>query len=130
MRPQVPADPVDPVRSDSIAAETENVITLLDDLLDALADTRAVSVAILGPCVTREDGGREVLASHSRTRPDVTEAASNLLADSTDFLSWDWPPVAWQQLASAEPSVLWRSMLSSSGLSSFVRVAMELPGQR
>lgn len=57
-------------------------------------------------------------------------SATTLLADSTEFMSQDWPPVAWQQLTSAESSVQWRSMLSSSGLASLVRVAMELPGQR
>lgn len=130
MHPQISSAPADTVTPVSVAVESEDVITLLDDLLTALADIQADGIVILGPGVTDVEGAREVLICHSHARQELTEVASSLLASSPDFLSSDWPLMAWQHLASADPSVHWRSLLASAGLSSLVRVAIELPGQR
>lgn len=100
-------------------------------MLDALSDSQADSVVILGPSVTSDEGTREVLASHSKTRGENVSLAAERLAASGDFLAWDGPLVAWQQLTSA--SLLrddWRSAFADCGLVSFVRVSMELSGNR
>ena len=105
---------------------------MLDDLLDALSEEHVQAIIILGPELRTDVGRREVLAAHSRGNSDVVARAAALLAGSTDFESWDGPLVAWQQLSSAnlDASSGWRGLLLEQGLTSFVRVAMELQGDR
>jgi len=130
MRPLEPAPPSGPVRSDSTSTENEDIGTLLSEMLDALSDAKADAVVVLGPSVTSDEGEREVLAYHSRTRSSEVAYASGVLAGSDDFLSWDGPLVGWQQLTATNAQSTWRQVLAEAGLDSFVRVAMELSGNR
>lgn len=100
-------------------------------MLDALSDSHAGAVVILGPSVTSDEGDRELLAAYSRTHNTNLRGAADRLAASRDFLAWDGPLVAWQQLTSASLGHDdWRNAFAECGLFSFVRVAMEVSGNR
>lgn len=110
--------------------ELDDINTLLADMLDALSDAHADAVSIMGPSVRSDNGEREVLAAFSHSRSTLIPFASELLAQSNDFLAWDGPLVAWQQLTTSMEADGWRKEFSDSGLVSFVRVAIELSGNR
>lgn len=118
------------VSSYSLHTDGEHVETVLGQLLEALADAKATAIIILGPSVTSNEGTREVLAVHTTNEPNAVTSAATALASSDDFLAWDGPLVAWQDLAAWSATSAWRERLSSSGWKSFVRVAMELSGNR
>lgn len=127
-----PAPAGRPVISDSPLEDGEDVRTLLEDLLDALSEEHVKAVIILGPELRADGGRREVLASHTRNNDKLVASAAAVLASSTDFECWDGPLVAFQQLSVSvtEGASGWRTMLLDQGLTSFVRVAMELQGNR
>lgn len=111
----------------------DDVPAMLGDWLTSIAESGAKAIVILGPSVTDEWGRREVLATHSCEPMDLLHRAARELADSGDFT--EWPLVSWQDLArgdAAEGVVAtgWRAFLREHGLISYVRVAMELPGNK
>lgn len=126
-------DPVSAtVGSDSTPQNGEVLTSLLQDLVLALADEHVHGVIILGPELKVESGRREVLATHSLSGKLPLRQAADLLVTSSEFERWDGPLVAWQQLTSKphDGSGDWRNLLIQAGLVSFVRVAMELQGNR
>ena len=117
----------------------DDVPALLADWLHVVSDAGAKALVILGPSVTTEGGTREVLATYSDGPMESLLAGAYSLAASSDFLHWEGPLVVWQNVVwgsegnsqeTNNPSSSWRDHFRSEGLVSFVRVAMELPGNR
>lgn len=112
---------------------------LLSDWLHVVREAGARALVILGPCVTHDEGQREVIATSCNATMDSLLAGALALASSGDFLHWEGPLVAWQDLVRGqsdpptEPgsgTIGWRDHFRSDGIISFVRVALELPGNR
>lgn len=113
-----------------LGKDVESLDLLMNEFLDALSDAHAAAIIVLGPSVTSEDGTRKVLAIHARDGIKDLGYSAELLASCGEFLSWDGPLVAWQDVHLADFESDWRHYISSAGLASFVRVAFELSGNR
>jgi LuxR family quorum-sensing system transcriptional regulator SolR len=116
-----------PVKSDSVELDT-----VLRDWSRALQEQSVHAIAVLGPDPFGSRDDRDVVAVH----PAPMAAAARALAASSDFGSgWrdsDAPLVAWQSLARGDGGGAgeWRSMWSSHGFQSLVRVEFPLPAER
>lgn len=114
----------------------DDIPALLSDWLHVVSDAGAKALVILGPSVTVESGTREVLAAYGNGPMNSLRAGAHALACSNDFLQWDGPLVAWQDVVwglegTSQAAIKgWRDHFRDDGLISFVRVAMELPGHR
>lgn len=111
----------------------EGVPELLSSWLTTVADAGARAIVILGPSVKDAEGKREVLVCQPVVPLDTLHLAVAELASSDDFAQW--PLVSWQNFTPRGDETLdgrrgWREMMMGDGIHSYVRVALELPGNK